>query len=371
MSTTAAPTGTPRRSSAAGSALLRLFGGGTPTVFALLVVVLVAITVLNPTFAEPPSLMAFLRAAAPLVILAIGQYFVIVSGEFDLSVGSLVGAQVVIAARLIDGEESRTWGVIGLMLVFGVLVGVVNGLITTVLRVPSFITTLGMMLILAGAVRFWTGGAPTGALSESFRQWGRTGIDLPVVRQLPYALLVMIVIGVAAVLLMRAPFGRTLMAAGDNATAAQFSGVRVWRVRTTAFVLSSTLATIAAILIGGFAGVTAQVGQGLEFTAITAVVLGGIVLGGGRGWVVAAMAGALTYQAIERLFTQLALPTTARPALQGVIIIAAVAYAARAGVLRPATPPLDVPTEDTPGADPSSRAATSAAGPAPGRDASP
>ena len=76
-------------------------------------------------------------------------------------------------------------------------------------------------------------------------------------------------------------------------------------------------------------GVTAQVGQGPEFTAITAVVLGGVVLGGGRGWVVAAIAGALTLQALDRLFTQLAFPSTARPALQGVIMIAAVAYAAR------------------------------------------
>ncbi|MQA34470.1 ABC transporter permease [Modestobacter roseus] len=363
MSATTSPARPSARASSAGSSLLRLFGGGSATVFALLIVVLLAITVLNPSFAEPPSLMAFLRSAAPLVILAVGQYFVIVSGEFDLSVGSLVGAQVVIAAKLIDGEESRTYGVIALMFAFGLLVGLVNGLITTILRVPSFITTLGTLLILAGAVRLWTGGAPTGALSDSFRQWGRQGIDLPVLRQLPYALIVMVVLGIGAVLLMRAPFGRILMASGDNAEAAGFSGVRVWRTRTVAFVLSSTLATVAAILIGGFAGVTAQVGQGLEFTAITAVVLGGVVLGGGRGWVVAAMAGALTYQAIERLFTQLALPSTARPALQGLIIIAAVAYAARSGVRRPARPPLDVPTGD----DPSGPAA-SPADPDDGRD---
>ncbi|NHC46247.1 ABC transporter permease [Motilibacter sp. K478] len=330
------------RGSAVGRSALELFGGGSGTVFALLIVVLVAITFLNPSFAEPPSLMAFLRNAAPLIVLAIGQYFVIVSGEFDLSVGSLVGAQVVIAAKLIDGEDGRTWPVIALMLAFGILVGLVNGLITTLLRVPSFITTLGMLLILAGAVRLWTGGAPTGALSDSFRQWGRSGIDMPVVRQLPYALLIAIALGVAAVLLMRAPYGRTLMATGDNPTAAAFAGVRVWRARTLAFVLSSVLATVAAILIGGFAGVSAQVGQGLEFTAITAVVLGGVVLGGGRGWVVAAMAGALTYQALERLFTQLDMPTTARPALQGVIIIAAVAYAARARGHRPPPP---APTE--------------------------
>jgi ribose transport system permease protein len=130
-------------------------------------------------------------------------------------------------------------------------------------------------------------------------------------------------------LLMRRPFGRSLVAVGDNAVAAAYSGASVWWLRTRAFLLSSFLATVAAVLIGGFAGVTAQVGQGLEFMAITAVVLGGVALGGGRGTVVAAMVGALALEALFTLFNQLALPSTVRPAVQGVIIIVAVAYAAR------------------------------------------
>lgn len=308
----------------------RLLSGGSWTVLALLVLVLAVIVVINPSFAEPVSLMAFAKKAAPLVVLAVGQYFVIVSGEFDLSVGSLVGAQVVIAARLMDGQEALTWPVVALMLVFGLLVGLVNGLVTTLLRVPSFITTLGMMLVLYGAIRLWTGGAPTGALSESFRVLGRKGFpDTPGQFQVPYALLVALVVVAIAVLLMRRPFGRSLVAAGDNALATTYSGASVWWLRTRAFLLSSFLATVAAVLIGGFAGVTAQVGQGLEFMAITAVVLGGVALGGGRGTVVAAMVGALALEALFTLFNQLALPSTIRPAVQGVIIIVAVAYAAR------------------------------------------
>jgi ribose transport system permease protein len=306
----------------------RLFGGGSATVFTLLVLIFVVIAFLNPSFFEPPTLMAFLKKAAPLVVLAVGQYFVIVCGEMDLSVGSLVGAQVAIAAGVIDGVESRTVPTILLMIVFGAFVGLVNGIVVTVLKVHSLIATLGMMLVLYGANRLWTGGAPTGALSDGFRQVGREGIDLPVVRQLPWALLVAVAIGVAAAVLMKRPFGRTLVAAGDNDTAAAFAGVRIWRVRTIAFVLSSVLATVAAILIGGYAGVDAQVGDGLEFTAITAVVLGGVVLGGGRGTVLAAMAGALTVEALFTLFNQLSLPSTIRPLAQGLIIIAAVAWAA-------------------------------------------
>lgn len=317
-------------------ALSSALRGGTGTVAVLLTLIFLVIAVQNPSFFEGPPLMAFAKKAAPLVVLALGQYLVIVSGEFDLSVGSLVGAQVVIAARLIDGDEASTLPVIGLMLLFGLVVGLVNGLITTVLRVPSIITTLGTMLILFGAVRYWTGGAPTGALSEGFRVFGRHGLDgVPVIGQLPWALVIAAVLTVGAVLLMRSPYGLSLMATGDNDTAAAFSGVRVRRVRTLAFVGSSLAATVAAILIGGFAGVTAQVGQGLEFTAITAVVLGGVVLGGGRGSVIAAVLGALTVEALFTLFNQLYLPSTIQPAAQGLIIIAAVAYASRRGDRKP------------------------------------
>lgn len=353
---TPAPGGASRATAAAG----RLFGGGSPTVFALLIVIFIGIFAMNPSFMEPPSLMAWVRNAAPLVILAVGQYLVIVCGELDLSVGSLVGAQVVIAAALIDGEESRTVPVLLVMLAFGIVVGLVNGLVTTLLKVHSLITTLGMMLVLYGAIRLWTGGAPTGALSESFRQAGRGGIDAPVVRQIPWALLIVIAVGVLAVLLMRSSYGRTLIAAGDNETAARFSGVSVWKVRTVAFVLSSVMATLAGVLIGGFAGVTAQVGQGLEFVAITAVVLGGVVLGGGRGTVVAAMAGALALEALFTLFNQLSVPSTIRPTVQGVIIIAAVAYAARERSRRAVSTP-SPPADQTVGAPPSDTTTTPSA----------
>jgi ribose transport system permease protein len=301
----------------------------TGTIFVLLGILWVWIAIINPTFAEPGPFLAYLKRSAPLVILAAGAYFVLVSGNFDLSVGSLVTVMVVVAARLIDGDPSNTWPVIVLLLVIGVVVGFVNGFISTVLRVPSFITTLGTLLILNGAVFLWTGGAPTGALSENFRSIGRKGIEgIPWIEQLPWSVIIMVAIGVASVLLMRADFGRQLLATGDNERAARLSGVRVDRVRILAFVLSGVLAAVAGILLAGFGGVSAQAGQGLEFDAITACVLGGVVLGGGRGSVVAAMAGALT---LEALFTWLNLQGVSgalEDTVQGVIIIAAVGFAA-------------------------------------------
>jgi len=289
-------------------------------ILAVLAVLLVLIALVNPFFLEPAGFLAFLKRAAPLVILAAGQYFVIVSGEFDLSVGSLVTVQVVVAARLIDGQEEATWPVLALLIVIGLLVGLANGVITTGLRVPSFITTLGMMLVLSGAVFLWTGGAPRGALSETFRMFGRRDLG-PV----PWSVLVLLAAGTAAILLMRSDFGKRLIATGDNERAAGLSGVRVDRTRIAAFVVSGLAAAVAGILLGGFAGVSAQVGQGLEFQAITAVVLGGVALGGGRGSVVAAMAGAFTLEALFTLLNLYGISGALEFAVQGVIIIAAVA----------------------------------------------
>ncbi|MFI6316707.1 ABC transporter permease [Nonomuraea sp. NPDC050556] len=292
----------------------------TLPIFGVLAVLLIAIAVSNPHFVEPSGFLAFVKRAAPLAILAAGQYFVIVSGEFDLSVGSLVTAEVVIAARLIDGDSSATWPVLLLLLVVGAVVGLVNGAITTGLRVPSFITTLGLMLILSGAVFLWTGGAPRGALSEQFRELGRGSLG-----PIPWSVLILLVVGAGVVLLMRASFGRMLVATGDNHRAAALSGVRIHRVKIIAFVLSGLSAALCAILLGGFAGVSAQVGQGLEFQAITAVVLGGVVLGGGRGSIVAAIAGAFTLEALFTLLNLYGISGALEFAVQGVILIAAVA----------------------------------------------
>ncbi|OLF14631.1 ABC transporter permease [Actinophytocola xanthii] len=300
---------------------------GTAPVLVVLVVLLVGLAIAGPAYSSPEGYLALLKRAAPLMILAIGQYFVIVSGGFDLSVGALVTAGVVIAARLIDGEDSATAWVILLVLAFGLLVGLVNGLVTTVLLVPSFIVTLGMLLVLDGAVFLWTGGAPRGALSPGFREFGRGAVDVPLLGEVPWSVLILLAILAAAVLFMRGGTGRALVAVGDNEQAVRLSGGRVNRLRLLAFVLSGLLAAVAAILLGGFAGVSAQVGAGLEFRAITAVVLGGVLLGGGRGSVVAATAGALSLEALFTLLNLLGVAGALESAVQGVIIIGAVAYA--------------------------------------------
>ena len=286
-----------------------------PPIWLVLAALLVVVVWRDPTFAQPASLLAFLKRCAPLLVLALGQLFVIVGGEFDLSVGALVTACVVIAARLGDGDPGRTWWVVAVLAVFGALVGLTNGLVTTLLRVPSFITTLGSMLVLNGAVFLWTGGAPTGALADNLRVLGRSGMTgVPVVGQLPWAVPVLVVVVTGATLLLHhTRFGDQVFAVGGGPRAAMLSGVDVWRIRTATFVLS---------------GLSADAGSGYEFQAITAVVLAGAVLGGGRGTTVATVGGVLTLQALFILLNLLGFAKPLRDSAEGVLVIAAGAYTA-------------------------------------------
>ncbi len=307
--------------------LLLTPGGG---VYVLVVVLLVGIIAANPSFGEPGSLVRFVGRTAPIAIAAIGQYFVIVSGEFDLSMGSVVTAQVIIAGNLIGQDDSKVIPVLALMLVLGALIGAINGLVTTLARVPSFIVTLGMMLALFGLIMYWTGGAATGNPADSFRQIGRGGIEpVPVLEVIPYPVLILVAVAAVAFWLMRRPYGRTLIAAGDNPAAAEMSGASIWWVKTRAFILSSLGATFAGIILVGYAGVHPAVGRGYEFTAITAVVLGGVVLGGGRGWVLSAAAGAFALELLFTLLNFVGVESTWRDTVQGLIIIVAVAAAAQ------------------------------------------
>lgn len=293
-------------------------------IFVLLAVLLIALLVYNPSLTDPGQFMRFLGRSAPILIVALGQYVVIVSGELDLSMGSVIAAQVVLAGNLIGQHAERIWPVVGLMIVVAVVIGMVNGVLTTLLRVPSFIATLGTALIISGITFFTTGGAPSGNPVDEFREIGRGGIDgVPLLGYVPYPAIVLVVLLVLAVWLMSRPYGRLLVAAGDNSRATSLTGASVWWLRTRAFLISSIASSIAAVLLVGYAGVSPVVGQGYEFTAITAVILGGVALSGGRGWVLSAVAAALALEVLFSLLDFVGIQSTWRPAVQGAIIIVA------------------------------------------------
>ncbi len=292
----------------------------------IFVVLYAAIAFLQPNYLEPGLFMNFLRRAAPLVILACGQLYVILTGGFDLSMGAVATLVVLAASILINGDPETTWAVIGALYVMGIAVGLINGLVVAFLKVPSIIATLGAMLSVNGLALAWSGGAARGDLPENFRNLGRLVLrDVPIVGTLPLAVIVLLgFVAIAWWGLNGTVYGKRALVVGDNPRAAELAGTPVAATRILAFVVSAVSAVTAGILLGGFSGVSVNAGEGLELQAIAACVIGGAQLLGGRGSVWSAVFGALSLFALFTLLNLLGLPQALRDSIQGAILIAAV-----------------------------------------------
>jgi len=293
-----------------------------PIIYYVLLLVLIAIGIRNPNFFQPVPLLAFLKRNAAILLVSMGQTYVILTGELDLSVGALISVCAAVSAKVINNGEGTLLAAYAWVFGIAIAVGLINGFLTTRFRVPSFVTTLGMWLIAQGTISIITRGAEVGGVTEEF---GRANIATTPV---PIALVIIILIAVGGIVALHfTTFGRRVYAVGSNPVAAELSGINVSRIKTIGFLLSSLFGALAAILLVGYAGVSSlTVGQGYEFQSISAAVLGGVAFSGGRGNLGGALAGALTLQAVFALMNFLSLPLPIRLTVQGLIIIGAVAF---------------------------------------------
>lgn len=301
-----------------------------PALLVLLALV-AAICAMSPLYRTPAGLMTLLQRAAPLVVLTCGQTFVLATGGFDLSVGSLVTLVVIGCALLTGGDPALTGVSTAAVAALGFLVGAVNGVVVSWLKVPSIIATLGMLLAVKGFAMRWSGGSPAGSLPDNLRMFGRFAWrQVPLVGSLPLAVLVLLAaVALMAWLLHRTNFGRLILMIGDNPRAAELAGAPVRRTRAAAFVISALSAVVAGILLGGFSGVSVDVGTGFELQAISAAVIGGVALLGGAATIGGAAAGALTLYALFTLLNLIGFPEPLRVAVQGLILIAAAGLSGR------------------------------------------
>lgn len=301
-----------------------------PPVYPVFLVIFISIGFLAHSYQTIPGIFAFIRRASPAAILAIGEMMVLASGGFDLSLGSIVTLVVLGSSLLLHNDPANAYPSILIMLGLGLAIGLTNGLVVSYLKVPSFIATLGMLLLVRGGALYWVGGAPKGYLTDNWRAFGRNYIEnVPIFDRIPIGLIILIVIGgISWYAFHRANFGKQVLAIGDNVRAAQLSGVRVRLIRVITFVISAVFGVIAGVMIGGYGGVNVTIGEGLEMQAIAACVVGGVMLTGGKGNVLNVIFGAFTMEATFNLLNLLGLPKPYKDAIQGIIIIAAVAYVA-------------------------------------------
>ena len=320
------------RGTAGWSAGLRRWADGGNLIYAVLGVALLAawplVDVAGGDFLSGDSLRSILLRSISLGIVAMGQTLVIVAGSLDLSVAYVISITTVLAASTIDGQASRIPLGIGLVLAFGAVVGLVNGLIITKTRTNPFIATLGMALVLQGILQSEVSAAK-GKVPSSFQGLGYNSIG-PV----PYAVLLLLaVFGIFYFLQRYTRFGAHLFAVGGDVQTARLSGVRSDRV----LIWSHVLCTLAAVVAGLF--IMARLGTGdprvgpdgaYDLDSIAAVVVGGTALSGGRGGVGGTLAGVLLLSVLDSVFNSLQVSSFIQQAVRGAVLIVAVAaYAIR------------------------------------------
>ncbi len=293
-----------------------------PLAWWALIVLIIATAILSPYILMPRNIAYLIRQAVPSALMAIGETFVILAGGFDLSVGSTVSLISALASGQMAAKSGNILPAVLLCLAVGTGIGLVNGLVVTKLKVPSFLTTLGMMILLQGVALVYTGGIPKGGFPDEFRQFG-LGYFLNV----PYLVWILIfVVGFSQFFLKRSGLGRSLLTVGGNDAACHLMGVKVDRIRILTFVLSSLFTTIGTLLmVTTFRVWDSTMGAGMELEAIAMVIVGGAAIGGGRGSIITTILGWLVMTMLLTFLNVIGFPQSGRLLVQGMVILLAVA----------------------------------------------
>ena len=280
-------------------------------------------TLIQPRFINPANLRDILVQAAPLLMVTMGQAFVILVRGLDLSVASLMATVAVLATALNAQSDAMIAPIFAAAIAFSALVGLINGWLVTERGVSPFLATLAMMILLQGLRFSYTQGAPSGNLPPGFRVLGAgnvLGIPINLMAALALAVLLWLV-------LHRGVFGRRVRIVGGSPRAATLVGISSNRVTIGCYVICSVMAGIGGLFLVGFVGTLDNwVGRGYELDSIVAAVMGGVALSGGRGSIVGALLGALILVMILNVIVIMGLPVQGQFVVKGIVIIAAAAF---------------------------------------------
>lgn len=280
-----------------------------------LLVILMAF--LSPYFFTINNLLNVLRQASIIGIVTCGVSWMLISGSFDLSVGSLVS----LGSVTMIGMLAKGFGMVEVLLVglaIGIGAGLINGLLIAWLKANPMIITLGTMVIFQGMALIVSGGKWERIPDASPFLWignGKIGpMAVPSLIFLALALMMHLI-------LSETTFGRRVFAIGGNESAAKLVGLKVTRYRVVLFIVTGLTSVLAAMVVGARAGAGSHfAGLGFEFDAITAAVLGGIYLFGGKGSVARGVWGAILLALLANAQTILGIPTAVQLMVQGIVL---------------------------------------------------
>jgi ribose transport system permease protein len=275
--------------------------------------------VASPHFLTTDNLLNVMQQSAINAILGIGLTFVIISAGIDLSVGSILALCGLVTADLLVTGSSVPVAILGGVAV-GLVCGLVNGLVTTLGKIPPFITTLGMMLVARSAAKIYSDSKPISGLPESFRALSGDILGIPVL-----VIVVAVLYVFAHLVLTRTKLGRYAYAIGGNEQAAWLSGVPVGRYKIAIYGLSGLMAGVAAVLMTSRLNAASPLtGEMYELYAIAAAVIGGVSLMGGEGRVLGTLIGALIMGTLRNGLNALNVPSALEGMVVGGVLVAAV-----------------------------------------------
>ncbi len=304
------------------------FGPSFDVVFVpgLIVALAVTLTIASPYFLTSRNLGQILLQGSVLGIVAVGATFVIIGGDLDLSIGYNVALSGVVTAWVMSKSDSWPLGVVAGLAV-GLAIGVANGLLTTTLRVPSFVATLGTGTIAGGLALYLTSGVTISGLPDGFGALATT--EILGLQSMVWFMLLLLAIG--GVVLHRTNFGVQVFATGGNRDAAFLTGVPVDRVRLTNFLIAGACGGAAGVLLTSRvqAG-QPTVGASLTLFATAAVILGGSSILGGHGSMIRTAAGLLLIAVVQNGLNILGVEYSLQQvAIGGVFVLAACSEAFR------------------------------------------
>jgi ribose transport system permease protein len=277
--------------------------------------------ILSPGFARGDQVIRLLTVSAILGMVAAGQSLVVIGGRegIDLSVGALISLGAVLAGNVMSGNDG---GILPAVLVAGgatFLVGLVNGLGVTFLRIPPLVMTLGMTGVVQGALIVISRGIPSGNAAPSLMAF----VNRPLLLGLPGILWLWALLGFAMwFLLRRTQLGYAIYAMGSNERAAELTGLPVRLIRTLLYGLSGLLAGITGVVVIGYTGNSfVSVGDQYVLPSVIAVVIGGISLAGGSGNYFGAMLGAIALTLLTSILTTLQMEFWSRQLIFGGVLL--------------------------------------------------
>lgn len=291
------------------------------SILAALLILCIGLSIATDKFATLTNFFNIVKQITINLYLALGMTFVILLGGIDLSVGSVIAVAGCISAGMASWSNLPVPVAILIGCFFGILIGVVNGLIVSRTTIPAFITTLATMNIGRGIARVYTDNQTISVLQPSYTFLG-TGKILGIPVQL---YLIVIIVAISAFILNRTQLGKHIYATGGNKIAAEYSGIDTKKVTLFCFVFSGILASVAGILTCGRTfSATIAMGQSAEMDAIAAVVLGGTSMNGGRGKISGTVIGVLIIGVLNNGMNLLGIDSSWQYIVQGVVILIAV-----------------------------------------------